>query len=138
LLESVFLLHFHLLHICASFHSSLFWFVSQLQILFFYDLLFYFIFNFCYCGSGGTLWHLQIFFLQLIIVEFTPPPSPHSWNSFNRSQFSIYIYVYRIFPPYSPSYPVCFAWHPKGRDRKSDGYCLWITLSNWIMCFTYF
>jgi hypothetical protein len=35
------------------------------------------------------------FFLQYVIVEFTPstillyPPSPHSWNSLNRSHFSI-------------------------------------------------
>jgi hypothetical protein len=31
-------------------------------------------------------------------------PLPHSWNSFNRSHFSIYIHVYTIFPPYLPIY----------------------------------
>jgi hypothetical protein len=30
----------------------------------------------------------------------------HSWNSFNRYYFSIYIHVYRIFPPYSPTDPL--------------------------------
>jgi hypothetical protein len=29
---------------------------------------------------------------------------PHSWNCFNRSQFYIYIHVYTVFAPYSPSY----------------------------------
>jgi hypothetical protein len=30
--------------------------------------------------------------------------SPYSWNSFNRSHFSIYIHVYRVFAPCSPFY----------------------------------
>jgi hypothetical protein len=38
----------------------------------------------------------------------TPPFSftcfPHSWNSFTRSHFSIYLHVYTVFAPYSPSY----------------------------------
>jgi hypothetical protein len=47
--------------------------------------------------------------LKYIIVEFTPPSFyftslPHSWNSFNRSNFSIYIHMYIIFLPYLPSY----------------------------------
>jgi hypothetical protein len=37
-----------------------------------------------------------------IILLF--PPSPHSWNSFNRSHSSIYIHVYTVFAPYSPSF----------------------------------
>jgi hypothetical protein len=31
------------------------------------------------------------------------PPFPRSWNSFNSSHFSMYIHVYKIFPPYSHS-----------------------------------
>jgi hypothetical protein len=31
-------------------------------------------------------------------------PFPHSWNSFNRSHFSIYTHVYTVFAPRSPSY----------------------------------
>jgi hypothetical protein len=46
---------------------------------------------------------------QIHTLEFTPPHhSPlslsHSWNSFNRSHFSIYIHVYTVFAPYSQSY----------------------------------
>jgi hypothetical protein len=29
---------------------------------------------------------------------------PHSWNNFSRSYFSIYIHVYKVFVPYSPSH----------------------------------
>jgi hypothetical protein len=32
------------------------------------------------------------------------PPSHHSWNSFNRPHFSIYIHLYIVFAPYSSSY----------------------------------
>jgi hypothetical protein len=31
-------------------------------------------------------------------------PTSHCWNSFNRYNFSIYIYVYTAFAPYLPSY----------------------------------
>jgi hypothetical protein len=31
--------------------------------------------------------------------------SPHSWNIFNRSHFSIFIHENTIFPPYSPPFP---------------------------------
>jgi hypothetical protein len=73
----------------------------------------------------GTLWHLQNL-IQYIIAEFTPsiillyPPSFHSWNSFNRSHFSTYIHVYRIFPTYLPCYllslyPFSFHWYPLPR-----------------------
>jgi hypothetical protein len=33
------------------------------------------------------------------------PPSPKSWNSFNRYHFCIYIPVYTVFAMYSLSYP---------------------------------
>jgi hypothetical protein len=31
-------------------------------------------------------------------------PSSYFWNTFKSSHFSIYIYVYTVFAPYSPSY----------------------------------
>jgi hypothetical protein len=54
--------------------------------------------------------------LQYIGVEFTPSIfllyalSPHSWNSFNRSHFSVYIRMYTILAQYSPFY--LFSPHP--------------------------
>jgi hypothetical protein len=37
-------------------------------------------------------------------------PSPHSWNSFNRSHFSIYIHVYSVFALYShPHLPMALS-----------------------------
>jgi hypothetical protein len=49
--------------------------------------------------------------------------SPHSWNSFNRNDFSIYMYVCTLFALYSPSYILSptlppFHWYyalPSGR-----------------------
>jgi hypothetical protein len=32
-------------------------------------------------------------------------PSTDSWNSFNRYHFCIYIHMYTLFAPYSPTYP---------------------------------
>jgi hypothetical protein len=68
--------------------------------------LFIFIYLLFYCCAACTLWDLQKFlqYVKYLIVEFTPPsfsfiPFPHSWNSFNRSYFSIYIHVYTIFAP---------------------------------------
>jgi hypothetical protein len=55
--------------------------------------------------GGGTSWYLHKFlqYIKYIILEFPPPSfsfipsSPHSWNSFNRYHFSIYIHVYTVF-----------------------------------------
>jgi hypothetical protein len=55
-------------------------------------------------------------FLQYMIVAFTLssfsfiPLLPHSWNSFNRSHFSIFIHEYIIFLLYSPSYTLSFVY----------------------------
>jgi hypothetical protein len=66
-----------------------------------------FILYFYYFSMWGTLWHFTNF-LTINHSWICPPPLflfPYSWNSFNRSYFSIYIHVYRIFPHYSPSNP---------------------------------
>jgi hypothetical protein len=39
-------------------------------------------------------------------------PLPHSWNSFNRFHFSVYIHVYTILTPYSASYTLSPHPHP--------------------------
>jgi hypothetical protein len=67
--------------------------------------------------------------------------SPHSWNSFRRFHFSIYMDVYTIFPPYShshafsPHYPNSHWYQPSRQDlfcppvlwfckRKKRHFCL--------------
>jgi hypothetical protein len=55
----------------------------------------FFLLSYYFC-IGGPLWHLQKF-IQYIIVESPLHHSPfylfpHSWNSFNRSHFSIFIH----------------------------------------------
>jgi hypothetical protein len=74
--------------------------------------IFYFLFvsivvSWVHCGiykSSYTISNISYF-------NSSPPSfpfnfhSPHSWNSFNRSHFSIYIHVYTVFfVLYSPSY----------------------------------
>jgi hypothetical protein len=58
-------------------------------------------FHFLLLYWGNTVTFTK--FLQYIIVEFTPSiillylPFLHSWNSFNRSHFSIYVENVMIF-----------------------------------------
>jgi hypothetical protein len=50
------------------------------------------------------------------------PPSPDSWNSFNRYHFCIYMHVYTFFAPYSLSYPLSSHWcqpSPLGRTSSA-------------------
>jgi hypothetical protein len=90
-----------------SLMQSLKYFV-RIQFLVFHCLYFLF---FIVMQGGDTLWHLQTF-LQYIKYTWIYPlhhsplfsPSSHSWNSFNRYHFSIYMLVYTVFTPYSPSH----------------------------------
>jgi hypothetical protein len=62
----------------------------------------------------GTFWHLQMVLTMYPIYhtgihplnDSPSSPSTHSRNSFNRYHFSIYIHVYTIFSPYSPSFTI--------------------------------
>jgi hypothetical protein len=74
----------------------------------------------------GTLWHLQRFLQSLSTPFPLSPLLPHSWNSNNRYHFSIYIYVYTVFAPYSPSYTLSLpSPHPTGTTPLS---VTWFTL----------
>jgi hypothetical protein len=58
------------------------------------------------------LWGYTVTFIKMIVIYHTwiHPLSfsfillPCSWNSFNRSHFSIFRHDYKISPPYSPSH----------------------------------
>jgi hypothetical protein len=66
-----------------------------------------------HCCTGRTLRHLQKC-LWCVLVNFTSSIillyylSPHSWNSFNRPHFFVFICEYIIFPPYSLSFTFSF------------------------------
>jgi hypothetical protein len=89
-------------------------------------ILFFFIFTFLLCW----VWvHCGIYKRSHNIpntwvhpLHYSPlSPSPHSWSSFNRSHFSIYIQEYTVFAPYAPSHtlsshpPPSHWYQPPGR-----------------------
>jgi hypothetical protein len=57
-----------------------------------------------YCGIYKSSYNISYLNSPPLPFFFIFSPSPHSWNSFNRSHFSIYIHVNTIFVPYSLSY----------------------------------
>jgi hypothetical protein len=67
-------------------------------------MFFFFSFLYC-CAVSGYLVALQRFLWcsKYIILEFTHSTSllgpPHTWNTFNRYHFCIYIHVYTLFAP---------------------------------------
>jgi hypothetical protein len=77
--------------------------------------------SFCFFLNSVILFKIILLVHWVFIVTFTKvlrvyhslfpsfitilyPPSPHSWNSFSRSHFSIFLCKYIIFSPYSLSY----------------------------------
>jgi hypothetical protein len=63
----------------------------------------------CYHFTGGTLKMYTSAYNINIQYKFAPhhfsvSPSSHSWKSFNRFNFSLFIHEYIIFLLYSPSY----------------------------------
>jgi hypothetical protein len=73
---------------------------------------------------------------QINLLEFTPllmllyPPSLQSWDSFNRSHFSISIHVYTVFAPYSPSHT--FSPHPPFPSHCPGRMCSALLFSNFV------
>jgi hypothetical protein len=65
------------------------------------------VFFFFFIAVLGVLFskNLIIYYSWIHPLHHSPlPPDPHSWNSFNKSHFSIYIHVYTVFAPHSPSF----------------------------------
>jgi hypothetical protein len=67
------------------------------------------------------------------------PPSPHSWNSFNRCHFSIYIHMYTVFVPCSPSFTISLPppyshWYQPPISMFIMYYCpIWFTSSIFLL-----
>jgi hypothetical protein len=87
-------------------------FFSRWDLQDMYFLIYFIHLLFIVVLGGGTLWHLQKLsqYINYISCLNSPslsfsfiPFSPHSWNTFSRYHFSIYIHVYIVFPLYSPS-----------------------------------
>jgi hypothetical protein len=89
-----------------------------------------------YYHARSALWHWQ----KYITTHHSWINSLHhstlfsllSWNSFNRSHFSIFIPEYIIFPLYSPSYTLSlyFHTHTDTPPPRQDLFCLPV-LSFW-------
>jgi hypothetical protein len=80
-----------------------------------------------YCCTEGTMWHLQKWLqytlLNLSLLSFSFTHSPHYWNSFNRSHFSIFIYENIVFLPYPPSYNLSFYSYPSHWYQPPERTC---------------
>jgi hypothetical protein len=74
---------------------------TGLQIPYFLNYIMLWVHCYIYKGSYNIS---NMSELNLSPPSFSSISSPHSWNSFNRPHFSIYIHVYIVFEPYSPSY----------------------------------
>jgi hypothetical protein len=82
--------------------------------IFYFIFIFYWLFNkclFCWCLLL-LYWRCTVTFTKVFAIyhSWIHPLSSFSfslpsWNSFNRSHFSIFIHEYIIFPPYSPPAP---------------------------------
>jgi hypothetical protein len=97
-------------------------------------VLFCFVFPFLNYCAGGVHYGSYKSSYNIPNVSYlnSSPPlfslilaSPYAWNSFNRSHFSIYIHVYTVFAPYSPSYilsphPLSSHWY---QPPRQDLFC---------------
>jgi hypothetical protein len=113
-------------------------------LLFFYIVLYYFTFLLL------LFWGYIVTFTQVLTVyhsEFTlpsfsfVPPSTHSWDSFNRSHFSIFTYVYIILPSDLSSYTLSPHPPPTTGTKLPDRTCSALLFSffvkkkkNWHFC----
>jgi hypothetical protein len=76
-----------------------------------YNVVNFNIFFYCCAGWGYIVGFSKVFIVcQIYHTEIHPfhhsllPPPQHSWNSFNRYHFFIYIHVCTVFALYSPSH----------------------------------
>jgi hypothetical protein len=113
---------------------------KNMRLAWFVNLCFTYLFFIIMLGRG-TLWHLQKFlqYIKHIIFQLTPsiillyPSTLHFWNSFNKYHFSIYIHVYTIFAPYSPSHallphPPHSHWYQSPRKGMFSPPVLWLCI----------
>jgi hypothetical protein len=64
-----------------------------------------------HCGIYKSSYNISNISYWIHSLHHSPlSPSLHSWNSFNRSHFSIYIHMYTVFAPNSP--PHALSPHP--------------------------
>jgi hypothetical protein len=73
-----------------------------------------------------------ISYLNLPPPSFFIPSSPHSWNSFSRSHFSIYIQVYTVFALYSPSHTLSLSLPPLTGTKPPGRTCSTILFSSFV------
>jgi hypothetical protein len=98
--------------------------------------IFYFLLLFwvgAYCGIYKSSYNVSNkSYLNSPLLPFSfISPFPHSWNSFNRYHFSIYIHVYTVFAPYSPFHtlslpPPSSRWYRTCSDLLFSDFCICI------------
>jgi hypothetical protein len=74
----------------------------------------------------------QIYHTWIHPFHHFPLHPPHSWNSFNRYHFSIYIHVYTVFAIYSPSHTLSLPPPPPTGTSPPGRTCSTLLFSNFV------